>query len=54
MQELKSKCFIKNIMQIKIHTLLSSVDDLRKKRSKKIPRFAFEYLDVGCMKCEPA
>jgi L-lactate dehydrogenase (cytochrome) len=30
------------------HTQYPSVDDLRSKARKKIPRFAFEYLDGGC------
>ena len=35
-------------MAIKIDTRYPSVDDLRNKARKKIPKFAFEYLDGGC------
>jgi len=35
-------------MQIKYNTNYPSVDDLIKKAKRKIPRFAFEYLDGGC------
>ena len=35
-------------MAIKIDTRYPSIDDLRKKAQKKIPKFAFEYLDGGC------
>jgi L-lactate dehydrogenase (cytochrome) len=35
-------------MQIKYNSNYPSIDDLRKKAQKKIPRFAFEYLDGGC------
>ena len=35
-------------MQIKYNTNYPSIDDLRKKAQKRIPRFAFEYLDGGC------
>jgi len=35
-------------MQIKYNTNYPSVDDLRNKAQRKIPRFAFEYLDGGC------
>ncbi len=35
-------------MEIKYNTSYPSIDDLRKKAQKKIPRFAFEYLDGGC------
>lgn len=35
-------------MQIKYNSNYPSVDDLRIKAYKKIPRFAFEYLDGGC------
>jgi L-lactate dehydrogenase (cytochrome) len=31
-----------------LNTLYPSIDDLRKKAKKKIPKFAFEYLDGGC------
>lgn len=34
--------------EIKINTKYPSIDDLREKAKKKIPRFAFEYLDGGC------
>ena len=35
-------------MEIKINSKYPSVHDLRKKAERKIPRFAFEYLDGGC------
>ena len=35
-------------MAIKIDTRYPSIDDLRTKAKKKIPKFAFEYLDGGC------
>ncbi|MEP6846502.1 MAG: alpha-hydroxy-acid oxidizing protein, partial [Panacibacter sp.] len=35
-------------MQIKYNTSYPSIDDLIKKAKRKIPRFAFEYLDGGC------
>ena len=35
-------------MALKINTRYPSIDDLRKKARKKIPKFAFEYLDGGC------
>jgi L-lactate dehydrogenase (cytochrome) len=35
-------------MQIKYNATLSGIDDLIKKAKRKIPRFAFEYLDGGC------
>ncbi len=35
-------------MQIKYNPKYPSIDDLIKKARKKIPRFAFEYLDGGC------
>ena len=35
-------------MAIKIDTRYPSIDDLREKAKKKIPKFAFEYLDGGC------
>ena len=35
-------------MALKINTKYPSVDDLRAKAQKKIPKFAFEYLDGGC------
>lgn len=35
-------------MEIKINTRYPSIDDLRAKAQKKIPKFAFEYLDGGC------
>ncbi|OYX86000.1 MAG: alpha-hydroxy-acid oxidizing enzyme [Flavobacteriales bacterium 32-34-25] len=37
-----------NKKEIKINTKYPSIDDLRKKAQKQIPRFAFEYLDGGC------
>src|SRR3569833_169404 len=35
-------------MEIKYNTSYPSVEDLVKKAKRKIPRFAFEYLDGGC------
>ena len=35
-------------MQIKYNTNYPGIDDLIKKAKRKIPRFAFEYLDGGC------
>ncbi len=35
-------------MQIKYNPKYPSIDDLIKKAKKKIPKFAFEYLDGGC------
>jgi len=35
-------------MALKLDTRYPSIDDLRAKAQKKIPRFAFEYLDGGC------
>lgn len=35
-------------MALKLDTRYPSIDDLRTKAKKKIPRFAFEYLDGGC------
>ncbi|MFP4845025.1 alpha-hydroxy-acid oxidizing protein [Winogradskyella sp. PE311] len=35
-------------MAIKFDTRYPSIDDLRTKAQKKIPKFAFEYLDGGC------
>ena len=35
-------------MTLKIDTRYPSIDDLRNKARKKIPKFAFEYLDGGC------
>jgi L-lactate dehydrogenase (cytochrome) len=35
-------------MALKINTKYPSIDDLRAKARKKIPKFAFEYLDGGC------
>ena len=35
-------------MALKINTKYPSIDDLRAKAQKKIPKFAFEYLDGGC------
>lgn len=37
-----------NKKEIKINTRYPSVDDLRNKAKKRIPKFAFEYLDGGC------
>lgn len=34
--------------EIKINTNYPSMDDLRNRAKKKIPKFAFEYLDGGC------
>jgi len=34
--------------EIKINSAYPSVNDLREKAKRKIPRFAFEYLDGGC------
>ena len=35
-------------MNVKINTRYPSIDDLRTKAQKKIPKFAFEYLGGGC------
>ncbi len=35
-------------MELKINSRYPSVHDLRQKAERKIPRFAFEYLDGGC------
>jgi L-lactate dehydrogenase (cytochrome) len=35
-------------VNVKINTRYPSIDDLRTKAQKKIPKFAFEYLDAGC------
>lgn len=35
-------------MALSFDTRYPSIDDLRKKAEKRIPRFAFEYLDGGC------
>lgn len=35
-------------MEIKFDTRYPSIEDLRNKAQKRIPRFAFEYLDGGC------
>jgi len=35
-------------MEIKYNSNYPSIEDLRKKAQRKIPRFAFEYLDGGC------
>jgi L-lactate dehydrogenase (cytochrome) len=35
-------------MALKFNTRYPSIDDLRNKAQKKIPKFAFEYLDGGC------
>lgn len=37
-----------SIMNLKINDKYPSVTDLRQKAQKKIPKFAFEYLDGGC------
>ncbi|MBD3661156.1 MAG: alpha-hydroxy-acid oxidizing protein, partial [Arenibacter algicola] len=34
--------------EIKINSKYPSVVDLRNKAQKRIPKFAFEYLDGGC------
>ncbi len=34
--------------ELKFNTDYPSIDDLRKKAQKRIPKFAFEYLDGGC------
>ncbi len=34
--------------EIKFNTNYPSIDDLRKKAQKRIPRFTFEYLDGDC------
>ncbi len=39
--------FLKS-MQIKYNSNYPSIEDLRNKAQKKIPRFAFGYLDGGC------
>jgi L-lactate dehydrogenase (cytochrome) len=38
----------KNKKEIKFNPNYPSIDDLRKKAARNIPRFAFEYLDGGC------
>ncbi|WP_425234233.1 alpha-hydroxy acid oxidase [Ulvibacterium sp.] len=38
----------KNKKEIQYHSQYPSVEDLRAKAQKRIPRFAFEYLDGGC------
>ncbi|HNP21805.1 MAG TPA: alpha-hydroxy acid oxidase [Panacibacter sp.] len=35
-------------MEIKYNSAYPSIDDLKKQARRKIPRFAFEYLDGGC------
>ena len=35
-------------MELTIHSGYPSTEDLRKKAQKRVPRFAFEYLDGGC------
>ncbi|MAU15129.1 MAG: alpha-hydroxy-acid oxidizing enzyme, partial [Muricauda sp.] len=35
-------------MELSINKKYPSVYDLRERAKKKIPRFAFEYLDGGC------
>jgi len=39
---------MENKKEIKINTKYPSVDDLRNRAMKRIPKFAFEYLDGGC------
>lgn len=36
------------VMKLTYNTKYPSVDDLREKARKRVPRFAFEYLDGGC------
>jgi L-lactate dehydrogenase (cytochrome) len=43
--KINGKC---NLMKSKFNVRYPAVDDLRAKAMKKIPRFAFEYLDGGC------
>ncbi|RKN78636.1 alpha-hydroxy acid oxidase [Ulvibacterium marinum] len=38
----------KNKKEIRYHSQYPSIEDLRTKAEKRIPRFAFEYLDGGC------
>lgn len=38
----------KQVPAVKYNTSYPSIDDLRNKARKKIPKFAFEYLDGGC------
>src|SRR5690349_12760518 len=38
----------KQVPAIRYNTSYPSIDDLRNKATRKIPRFAFEYLDGGC------
>ena len=38
----------KNMKKIKFNTNYPSIEDLRVKAKKRIPKFAFEYLDGGC------
>lgn len=35
-------------MKLEYNTKYPSIEDLRKKARRRIPRFAFEYLDGGC------
>ncbi|RRQ48003.1 alpha-hydroxy-acid oxidizing protein [Maribacter algicola] len=35
-------------MELKVNSKYPSIDDLRNKAKKRIPKFAFEYLDGGC------
>ncbi len=37
-----------NSMKLEYNTKYPAIDDLREKAMKRIPRFAFEYLDGGC------
>ncbi len=39
---------MENKKEIRINSKYPSVDDLRNKAKKRIPKFAFEYLDGGC------
>ncbi|HYK46832.1 MAG TPA: alpha-hydroxy acid oxidase, partial [Parafilimonas sp.] len=43
-----SKSLTRACMEIKYNSNYPSIEDLRKKAQRKIPRFAFEYLDGGC------
>src|ERR1044072_9349147 len=38
----------KQVPQVKYNTSYPSIEDLRDKAKRKIPKFAFEYLDGGC------
>lgn len=39
---------VKNIKELKFNTNYPSIEDLRLKAKKRIPKFAFDYLDGGC------